>query len=183
MLAARDDVLMMDAHVVAERADLNVAEIHAKHARRKTAPGDAAGSSADQAREESEVLEALLAAKRELLQAADSRAAQARKAEAHYEQLFRNGMATNDLVLGARDDVLMMDSLVAWRRADLKVTKVRLKNARRISARPGAAANHADRRIAELEERLAATEMKADVLQHEVGRLRRQLPRESHGAR
>jgi hypothetical protein len=37
--------------------------------------------------------------------------------------------------------------------------------------------------VAELEERLVVSEMKADVLQHEVGRLRRELPRESHGAR
>jgi hypothetical protein len=92
-------------------------------------------------------------------------------------------MATNDLVLGARDDVLMMDSLLAWGQADLKVIEARLKNAKQLAAHPGVVANHADRRIAELEERLAATEMKADVLQHEVGRLRRQLPRESHGAR
>jgi hypothetical protein len=36
--ASKDDVVMMEAHLVAERADLNVAEINAKCARRKTAP-------------------------------------------------------------------------------------------------------------------------------------------------
>ena len=37
MLAARDDVLMMDAHVVAEQADLKVAEIRVKYAQRHPA--------------------------------------------------------------------------------------------------------------------------------------------------
>ena len=43
MLAARDDVLMMDAHVAAEKAELKVAEIRAKYARqhvRARRPGD-----------------------------------------------------------------------------------------------------------------------------------------------
>ena len=45
------------------------------------------------------------------------------------------------------------------------------------------ASDGAGRRLAELEERLAVSEKRADILQHEVGRLRRELPRETHGAR
>jgi hypothetical protein len=183
VLAARDDVLMMDAHVVAERADLKVAEIRAKYARRHAAPGDQAAGGADQAREELDELEALLQAKRALLRVGESRAEQARRAEAHYEKLFRGGLATEDLVLAARDDVLLMDSALAWGRADLKVAEARVKSARRLAAHGAPSADGAGRRLAELEERLAVAEMKADVLQHEVGRLRRELPRETHGAR
>jgi hypothetical protein len=183
MLAARDDVLMMDAHVLAERADLKVAEIRVKYARRVAEHGDQAAGGADQAREELDVLEALLEAKRALLRVGESRAEQARRVEAHYDRLFRGGMATEDLVLAARDDVLLMDSALAWGRADLKVAEARVKNARQLAARGGPAADGAGRRLAELEERLAVSEMKAYVLQHEVGRLRRELPHETHGAR
>jgi hypothetical protein len=183
MLAARDDVLMMDAHVTAERADLKVAEIRVKYAPRHASSGDHATASADQAREELEVLEALLESKRALLKVGESRAAQARRVEAHYDKLFRGGMATEDLVLAARDDVLLMDSALAWGRAEVKVTEARVKNARQLLARGGSAADGAARQLAELQERLAASEMKADILQHEVGRLRRELPRETHGAR
>jgi hypothetical protein len=183
MLAARDDVLMMDAHVVAEQADLKVAEIRLKFARGRATHGEQAPGLADQAREELDELEALLEAKRALLRVGESRAEQARRAEAHYEKLLRGGIGTEDLVLAARDDVLTMDSLIAWGRADLKVAEIRVKNARRLASHGGPAADGAGRRLAELEERLAASEMKADVLQHEVGRLRRELPRETHGAR
>jgi hypothetical protein len=183
MLAARDDLLMMEAHVTAERADLQVAEIRAKYARLHAASGDHATAAADQAREELDVLEALLESKRALLKAGESRAAQARRVESHYEKLFRSSMATEDLVLAARDDVLLMDSALAWGRAEVKVAEARVKNARRISAHDGSRADGTARRLAELEERLAASEMKADILQHEVGRLRRELPRETKGAR
>jgi hypothetical protein len=183
LLAARDDVLMIDAHVMAERADLKAAEIRAKYARRHAAPGDQTSGGADQAREELDVLEAQLEGKRALLRVGEARAEQARRVEAHYERLFRGGMATEDLVFAARDDVLLMDSALAWGRADLKVAEARVKSARRLAAHGGPAADGAGRRLAELEERLAVSEMKADVLQHEVGRLRRELPRETHGAR
>jgi hypothetical protein len=183
MLAARDDVLMMDAHVEAEKAELKVAEMRAKYARQHVAQGAPATGGADQAREELDVLETLLEAKRTLLRAAESRAEQAKRRETHYEKLFRGKLATEDLVLAAKDDVLMMDSVLAWGRADLKVAEARVKTARRIASQGGSAADGVGPRIAELEERLAAAEMKADVLQHEVGRLRRELPRETHGAR
>jgi hypothetical protein len=92
-------------------------------------------------------------------------------------------MVTEDRLLAARDDVLMMDSVLAWGRADLKVAEARVKNAQRLAAQGGPAADDAGRRLAELEERLLEAEMKADILQHEVGRLRRELPRETRGVR
>jgi hypothetical protein len=182
-LAARDDVLTMDAHVAAERADLRVAEIRVRNARRHATRGGQAAGSADEAKEEAEVLEALLEAKRTMLRVAEARVEQAKRAEAHYEQLLRRGMVTEDHLLGAKDDVLLMDSVLAWGRADLKVAELRVKNARRAAPPGGPAADGAARRLAELEERLFEAEMKADVLQHEVGRLRRELPHETHGAR
>jgi hypothetical protein len=130
-----------------------------------------------------EVLEAQLEAKRALLRVGEARAEQARRVEAHNERLFRGGMATEDLVLAARDDVLLMDSALAWGRADLTVTEIRVKSARRLAEHGGSTADGVGRRLADLEERVAVSEMKADVLQHEVGRLRRELPHETHGAR
>lgn len=183
MRAARDDVLMMNAHVAAERAELKVAEIHARYARRRAEQGSQAADGADQAREELDELESLLEAKRSLLRVGESRAEQARRVQAHYEKLFRDGLATEDLVFAARDEVLMMDSALAWGRADVTVAETRVKNARRAASRGGPGIEDTGRRIAELEERLAESEMRADILRHEVGRLRRELPRETHGAR
>jgi hypothetical protein len=183
LLAARDDVLMIDAHVAAERAQLKAAEIRVEFARRHPAQGDRAAGGAELAREELDELEAVLEAKRALLRVGESRVDQARRNEAHYDKLFRGGLATEDLVLAARDDKLMMDAVLAWGRADLKVAEIRVKNAKRLASHGGPASDGTGRRVAELEARLAAAEMKSDILQHEVGRLRRELPRESHGAR
>jgi hypothetical protein len=183
LLAARDDVLMMDEHVAAERAELKVAEMRVKNARRHTARGDQAAGTADQAREDLEVLEGLLESKRALLRVGESRAEQAKRAEVHYQRLFRDGMVTEDRLLAARDDILLMDSVLAWGRADLKVAEARVKNAQQLASQGGPAANDAGRRLAELEERQLEAEMRADILQHEVGRLRRELPRETRGAR
>jgi hypothetical protein len=182
-LAARDDLLMMEEHVEAERAELRVAEMRVGNARRHAARRDQTAVSADQDREDSEALEALLEAKRALLRAGESRAEQAKRAEARYEGLFHRGLATEDQVLAAVDDVLMMDAALAWRRAELKVAELRVKNRSRLASHGGTAADGVGRRLAELEERLIGAEMKADILQREVGRLRRELPRETHGAR
>jgi hypothetical protein len=183
LLAARDDVLMMEAHIAAERAELKVAEIRVKNARRSAASGTQATGGADQAREEVEVLEALLEAKGASLRVAEARADQAKRAEAHYEKLFRDGKVNEDRLLAVRDDALLMESVLAWGRADLKVAEIRVKTARRLAAHGESTADGGGRRLAELEERLAEAEMKADVLQHEVGRLRRELPHERPGAR
>jgi hypothetical protein len=88
-----------------------------------------------------------------------------------------------DRLLAARDDVLMMDAHITSERANLKVAEIRVNSARRLATPGGPTADGAGRRLAELEERLAVSEMRADILQHEVGRLRRELPHETRGAR
>jgi hypothetical protein len=183
LLAARDDVLMMDAHIAAERAELKLAEMRVNNVRRHAAHGDQTAGGADQSREELEVLEASLEAKRALLRVGEARADQAKRSEAHYEKLVRDGKVTEDRLLAARDDVLLMESVLAWGRDELKVAEIRVKNARRLVSQGGTPADGAFRRLDELEERLVEAEMKADVLQHEVGRLRRELPHETPGAR
>lgn len=182
-VAARDDLLMLQEHVGAERAELKVAEMRVRNARRRFEQGDRSPARGDQAREDAEILEAMLEAKRAVLRAGESRAEQARRAKEHYEGLFKRGMATEDQVLAASDDVLKMDAALAWGRAELKVTELRVKNARRLASQGTTTADGVGRRLAELEERLLGAEMKADLLQHEVGRLRRELPRETHGTR
>jgi hypothetical protein len=180
-VAARDDVLMLEEHVGAERAELKAAELRLKNAARRASPGDESAG-ADQARGDGEVLEAMAEAKRSLLRAGESRLEQARRAQARYDGLFRRGMATEDQVLAAQDDVLMMEAALAWGRAELKVSELRARD-ERLAARGGAEADGTGRRLSELEDRLIGAEMRADMLQHEVGRLRRELPRETHGAR
>jgi hypothetical protein len=183
LLAAREDILMLDAHVAAERAELGVAETRLKYARLHAAHGDQAAGGVDRVREELEALQALLDAKRLLVQVGESRAAEAKRVRAHYEKLFRDGMATEDRVLAANDDVLLMEAILAWGRADLKVTELRVKDAQQLASSGRPAADAAERRLAAFEERLGEAEMRANLLQHEVGRLRRELPRESRGAR
>jgi hypothetical protein len=183
LLAARDDVLMMDAHIAAERAELRVAEMRVNNARRDTARGGQTANRADRAKEELEVLEGLLEAKQAMLRVAEARAEQAKRTEAHYERLVRDGRVTEDRLFAARDDVLMMESVLAWGRADVKVAEIRVKHARRFASQGAGAAHGAARLLADLEERLVEAEVKADVLQHEVGRLRRELPRETPGVR
>lgn len=183
LLAAREDILMLDAHVAAERAELNVAETRLKNAKRHAAQSDQAARGVDEAREELEALQVLLDAKRRLVQVGESRAAEAKRVQARYEKRFRDGMATEDLVLAANDDVLLMDAILSWGRADLKVTELRVKHSQQLASEGRPAADAEERRLAAFEARLGEAEMRADLLQHEVGRLRRELPHESHGAR
>jgi septal ring factor EnvC (AmiA/AmiB activator) len=150
---------------------------------RKDGADQKVNQQADQARDELEVLEAQLEAKRTLLRIAESRMEQAKRWEAHYEKLLRDGKVTEDRLLAAKDDVLMMDAHIAGERADLKVAEMRVKQARRRVAYGEPAMSGLERRLAEMEQRLAANEVKLDLLQHEVGRLRRDLPHETHGAR
>ena len=122
MLAARDDVLMMDAHVAAEKAELKVAEIRPiRGSTLRKRPRPAApirpGKSWTCLR--------LCLRQNGRCSEQPNRAEQARRTETHYEKLFRGKLATEDLVLAAKDDVLMMDSVLAWGRADLKVAEAR----------------------------------------------------------
>jgi hypothetical protein len=183
VLATRDDDLLLDAHVMSKRADLKVAEIHLKYARQRVANPGQADTRAAQAREELEVLNAQLEAKRGLLRVAEARAEQAKQTATQYEKLFRDRLATEEMVITAKDNVLLMDALLAWGRADLKVAELRVTQAQRAAESGGATANSLVSEMSELEDRLAMSEMKTDVLQHEVGRLRRALRREAQGAR
>lgn len=183
LLAARDDILMMETHLAAERAELKVAEIHADFARRRVSRANQPTDGVELAREELDELAALVEARQALIHVQESRLEQAKRVEARYQKLFRAGMATEDLVIASRDDALLMESLLAWSRVELKQTEIRLKEARRVASPGGTAIDTTARKLADLEARLAISEMKSDVLQHEVGRLRRELPRETHGAR
>ena len=134
-------------------------------------------------RDELAVLEVRLEAQRALLGIAEARREQAKRWEAHYEQLFRDRKVTEDRLLAAKDDVLMIEAHVAGERAELNVAEIRLGQARRRVANGEPATGVGERRLAEVEQRLAGAERKIDQLQHEIGRLRRDVPRETSGAR
>jgi hypothetical protein len=139
---------------------------------------------ANQAQEEIELMVLQLDAKKALLRIGEARLEDAKRWKAHFESLFRDGKVTEDRLLAAKDDVLMMEAHVAGEKADVKGAEMRLAHARRRLAYGEFPTSPLERRVAELEQRLAGTETKIDLLQHEVGRLRReQPPQERFGPR
>ncbi len=181
--AAKEEDLMLAAHAAVGDAELKVAEIRVKYARKRADQPSNAADAAAQAREEVGALEAVFSAKQALLRASESRAAQSRQTEAHYRQLFRDRMATEDMLISAQDDVLLMDAGLAWSQADVKLAESRVKKARRDAEGGGQSADGSGTGLTLLDQRLIQTEMKVAVLQHEVGRLRRAIPRETPGNR
>ncbi len=181
--AAKDEDLMLAAHAAVGDAELKVAEIRVRYARKRAdQPSNAADAGAE-AREELGPLEAVLAAKQALLRASEARAAQSRQTESHYRQLFNDRMATEDMLISAQDDVLLMDAGLAWSQADVKLAESRVKKARRDAEGGDPGADGSGTGLTLLDQRLIQTEMKVAVLQHEVGRLRRAIPRETPGNR
>ena len=131
------------------------------------------------AQENLEVLQAQLHVKKAQLQIGESRLAEAKRWKAHYEDLLKSGKVTEERFLSARDDVLMMEAHVAGERAEMKLAEMRVKHAQRRIAYNEPPMTDLGQRLADLEERLTASELKVDLLQHEVGRLRREQPKES----
>ncbi|MHB1561864.1 MAG: HlyD family secretion protein [Isosphaeraceae bacterium] len=129
----------------------------------------------NQAREEIEFLELQLATKQAQLNLAEARLAEARRWRGHFEKLFRDGFASEERFLSARDDVLMHESRVAGEKAALAEAELRVKQAKRRMDYGEFPLVPQETRLAEVEQRLAGLERSVDLLQQEVGNLRRML--------
>lgn len=137
----------------------------------------------NQTRDEMDVMKARIEAMKALIRIGESRLEEAQHARTRYEQLLQAGKVTEDRYLAARDDVLMLEAHLASEKAELKVAEMRLKHAQRRLEYGEYPMSNLERRLLEIEQRLASTEMKLDLVQHEVGRLRREHPREGTGAK
>lgn len=133
----------------------------------------------NQAKEEIELMQLQLDAKKALLRIGEARLEDAKHWKEHYAALLRDHKVTEERYLAARDDVLMMEAHVASERADVRGAEMRLKYANRRLAYGEFNRSPVDRRLAEIEQRLADHDTKIDLLQHEVGRARREAQHET----
>jgi multidrug resistance efflux pump len=129
----------------------------------------------NQAREEIEILELQLETRKAQLHLAEARLAEARRWKGLFEKLFRDGFASEERYLAARDDVLMHESRVAAEKAGVQEAELRVKQAKRRLDYGEFPLIPQESRLAELEARLSGLEKSIDLLQQEVGNLRRMI--------
>lgn len=129
----------------------------------------------NQAREEIELMELQLETKKAQLHLAEARLAESRRWKDRFEKLFRDGFASEERFIAARDDVLMHESRVAGEKAAVQEAELRLKQAKRRMDYGELPLVPQEGRTAELEQRLAGLERSVDLLQQEVGNLRRMI--------
>lgn len=129
----------------------------------------------NQAREEIELMDLQLETKRAQLRLAEARLAESRRWRDRIEKQFRDGFASDERLISARDDVLMHDSRVAWEKAAVQEAEMRVKQARRRLDYGEFPLVPQESRTAELEQRIAGLEKSVDLLQQEVGNLRRMI--------
>lgn len=129
----------------------------------------------NQAREEIELMELNLETRKAQLRLAEARLAESRRWRDRFEKLFRDGFASDERFIAARDDVLMHESRVAGEKAAVKEAEMRLRQAKRRLDYGEFPLVPQEGRTAELEQRLAGLERSVDLLQQEVGNLRRMI--------
>jgi hypothetical protein len=127
----------------------------------------------NQAREEIELLELQLDTKRAQLRLAEARLAESRRWQARFEKLRKTGFATEERYLAARDDVLLHETHVATEKAGVQEAELRVKQAKRRLAYGEFPLIPPESRLTEVEHRLAGLEKGLDLLQQEVGNLKR----------
>ena len=131
----------------------------------------------NQANEELELLQVQLEAKKAILRISEARLQEAKRRTARYEELFKSGRVPEERFLSAKDDMLMMEADVAGERAEIKAAEMRVNQAKRRITYGEFPTNPLERQLANIEHWMAVTESKLDVIQQEVGRLRREAPR------
>lgn len=133
----------------------------------------------NQAKEELQLLELRLDMERAQVKLAEARLEQAKHWKARYEQLIRTGFVTEERLIAARDEVLMLEAHTAAEKAEVKEAELRVQHARRRLDYGEFPPSPADNRFDELDRRLSAVERKVDTLQHEVGHISREVPPET----
>ncbi len=89
--------------------------------------------------------------------------------------MWKDGEAADERYVAARDDVMMQESRVAAEKAMVQETELRLKQARRRLDYGEFPLVSQDGRLAEVEQRIEGLEKGLDMIQQEVGNLRRML--------
>lgn len=128
------------------------------------------------ARDELDLLKAQLEAKKALHRIGEARITQAKAWQDRYKVLLKDGRVTEERLLAAKDDVLMLEAHLAGEVADIKLAEMRVKQAQRRLDYGEFKQSPVEVRLGEIESRMTSMEMMLDRLQHEVGRLRREAP-------
>jgi hypothetical protein len=127
----------------------------------------------NQAREEIELMELQVETRRAQLRLAEARLAESKRWLARFEKLMKTGFATEERYLAARDDVLLHETHVASEKAGVQEAELRVKQAKRRLTYGEFPLVPSDSRVAEIEQRLESLEKGLDLLQQEVGNLKR----------
>ncbi len=127
----------------------------------------------NQAREEIELLELQLATRKAQLQLAEARLAEARRWRDVFKKLFRDGFASEERFIAARDDVLMHEAHVAAEKGAVQEVELRVKQAKRRLDYGEFPSTPQEGRLVSLEQRLDGVERGLDLLQQEVASLKR----------
>jgi chromosome segregation ATPase len=133
----------------------------------------------NQARENLEFLEFQLDTKRAQVKLAEARLDVARRWKTRYEKLFTGGHVTEERLLAAGDEVLMLEAHLAAEKAELKEAEMRAKYARRRLDYGEFPLNPVNERFDDIERRLSSLERKLDLIQHSLGHLNREVPPET----
>jgi hypothetical protein len=129
----------------------------------------------NQAQEEIELAELQLATRRAQLRLAEARLAESKQWQARFEKLLKSGYATEERVIAARDDVLLHETHVATEKAGVQEAELRVKQLKRRLAYGEFPTTPQESRLNEIEQRLASLEKGIDVLQQELGNLKRMI--------
>jgi len=129
----------------------------------------------NQAREEIELLELQVETRRAQFRLAEARLAESKRWLARFEKLLQTGFATEERCLAARDDVLLHETHVAAEKAGVQEAELRVKQAKRRLAYGEFPLIPPESRVAEIEQRLESLEKGLDLLQQEVGNLKRMI--------
>ena len=120
-------------------------------------------------------MELQLETRRAQLRLAEARLTEARRWRDLFQKLHQDGFASEERYLAARDDVLMHESRVGWEKSAVLEAELRVKQAKRRMDYGEFPLQPNESRTAELEQRLMGLEKSVDLIQQEVGNLRRMI--------
>jgi hypothetical protein len=133
--------------------------------------------------EELELLGFLVEMERDQLRLAESRLEQASRWEARARELAHSGRVPIELFIVAQDGALMRQSDVVAQKAALKAAELRLAQARRGISSDWSVPSPSERRLADVERRLAVLEGAVRRLRQETEHVKLDLPIEINSGR
>jgi hypothetical protein len=140
------------------------------------AVGQAREPQASPLRDEIELLALEVETERAQLRLAESRLEQAKSWESRIRELVDEGRIPVEQLIAAQDSTLMKQSDAVAQRAALKVAELRLAQAQRGISSDRPVVSPSERRLVDLERRLAAMERAVRGLRHETEHVELDLP-------